>query len=283
MNKIKNFIKKKLVKVKKEKVVIPIIEGQYLSGRCALITGGSSGIGFAIADSFVKNGAKVVITGRDSNKLEKAKRDLIYKNKVKDDTVYTSQLNLCTVERITEALTEIINIPGITIDILVNNAGVNGGEMFPNTKVEDYDRILDSNLRGMYFVSQFIANYMVEKNVKGNILNVTSSSSLRPAISPYIVSKWGERGLTLGMAKKYQKHGIVVNAIAPGSTLTPMLNKNGSDDLTLNYAPSGRYLAPEEVANMATILVSDIGKMIIGDTIYMTGGAGLLTFDDMIY
>lgn len=94
---------------------------------------------------------------------------------------------------------------------------------------------------------------MVKHHIRGNILNVTSSSALRPAISPYILAKWGERGLTLGMAKKYLPYGIIVNGIAPASTLTPMLQKDNANNLNLPWAPSGRFLAPEEVGNIATI------------------------------
>ena len=169
------------------------------------------------------------------------------------------------------------------IDIFVNNAGVNGGEVFPNTSEEDFDKVMDTNLKGLYFFSQIIADYMVENKIKGNILNITSSSSLRPGISPYILSKWGEKSLTLGMAKKYLPYGIVVNALAPGNTSTSMVNKNDLLDLTCDYSPSKRFIAPEEIGNIATILVSNMGRMIVGDTIYMTGGSGVITFDDMNY
>ncbi|WP_347460534.1 SDR family oxidoreductase [Clostridium sp. DMHC 10] len=155
--------------------------------------------------------------------------------------------------------------------------------MFPDTSEEDYDRVLETNLKGMYFLSQEIAKYMVDNKIKGNILNITSSSALRPGISPYIVSKWGERSLTLGMAKKYLPYGIIVNGLAPGSTLTPMLRKDEENDLNLDYSPSKRYAAPEEIGNLATVLVSSMGRMIVGDTIYATGGAGVITYDDTTY
>lgn len=132
-------------------------------------------------------------------------------------------------------------------------------------------------------MSQAIINYMITNKIKGNILNVTSSSALRPAISPYILSKWGERGLTLGMAKKYLPYGIIVNGIAPGSTATAMVKNNDLNDLNCDYTPTKRYIAPEEIGNIATILVSDMGKMIIGDTVYITGGAGIITYDDIKY
>lgn len=283
MHSIKAIIKNKLTKVVKEKVVVPCMEGHYLDNRCAFITGGSSGIGFAIAESFLKNGASVIITGRNQSNLEIAKTSLIDKTRCSSDSVSIGVLDIADVVNVENNLFNIISQTKKIVDIFVNNAGVNGGEMFPNTKEEDYDRILDTNLKGMYFVSQAAAKYMVSNAIKGNILNITSSSALRPAISPYIVSKWGERGLTLGMAKKYLPYGIIVNGIAPGSTMTPMLRRENIDDLYLDYSPSKRYLIPEEIGNIATILVSQMGRMIVGDTVYMTGGAGLLTFDDMTY
>ena len=112
---------------------------------------------------------------------------------------------------------------------------------------------------------------------------IASSSSLRPAISAYELSKWGIRGLTMGLAKKYIKKGIVVNGIAPGPTATSMLNKDEKGNLTRSNSPIGRYILPEEIANAAVFLVSDMGRTIVGDIIYMTGGAGIITFDDVNY
>ena len=174
-------------------------------------------------------------------------------------------------------------LEGKRIDIFVNNAGINEGKLFPNTSEEDFDRVVETNLKGMYFISQEIVKYMVNNKIEGNILNITSSSSLRPGVSPYIISKWGERSLTLGMAKKYLQYGIVVNGLAPGSTLTPMLKKDKENDLNLDYSPCKRYVAPEEIGNIATVLVSGMGRMIVGDTVYATGGAGVITYDDTTY
>lgn len=283
MNDFKKFIKNKFIKDVREKVTIPLMEGHYLDNRTALITGGASGIGYAIAESFLRNGASIIITGRSIEKLEKAKNRLCIDLKTTEEHIFIGKLDISLASTLETTLREIISKSNKTVDIFVNNAGVNGGDSFPNTLENDYDRILNTNLKGMYFASQAIIKYMIEKGIKGNILNVTSSSALRPGISPYIVSKWGENSLTLGMAKKYFPYGIVVNGIAPGSTYTPMLRNDSGNDLYLSYSPSKRYLAPEEVGNMATILVSQMGRMVIGDTVYMTGGAGILTYDDMEY
>lgn len=283
MKKIKKFLKKVFVKTVKEKVVIPSIEGEFLKDRCALITGASSGIGYSIAKSFIKNGASVILTSRNKEKLNIAKKKLIEECNCDKTKIFLEVIDITDVKSIKNGMENILQRPDLLVDIFVNNAGINGSCSFPDTIEEEYDKILNTNLKGMYFMSQEIIKYMIKNKIKGNILNVTSSSSLRPAISPYMLSKWGERGLTIGMAKKYLPYGIIVNGIAPGTTATPMLKNDNLQDLNCNYTLTGRYIAPEEVGNIATILVSDMGKMIIGDTIYMTGGAGIITYDDMNY
>lgn len=122
---------------------------------------------------------------------------------------------------------------------------------------------------------------MIKEDIAGNILNIASSSSIRPAINAYMASKWGIRGLTLGLAKICAPHNIVVNSIAPGPTATNM--QKGDNGLYLSSSPIKRLVLPEEIANMAVMLVSDSGRSIIGDTLYMTGGSGVITYDDIPY
>lgn len=178
---------------------------------------------------------------------------------------------------------EALKLTGKEIDILVNCAGVQGGA-FGYESEELYDNAINTNLKGTYFLSQVVARYMKDMHIKGNILNIASSSSLRPAATSYTISKWGIRGLTLGMAKILAPYGIVVNGLAPGPTATPMLRKNSSEDnLYRAESPIGRFATSEEIANMAVILVSDMSRTIVGDIIYMTGGGGLTTFDDISY
>ena len=157
-----------------------------------------------------------------------------------------------------------------------------GGDI-SNADERQYDLIMDTNLKGAFFLSQAVGRYMKQQDIAGNILNVASSSSFRPASSAYTISKWGLRGLTLGLAKSFSPYGIVVNGVAPGPTVTPMLLKDKNDDLTFERNPLGRYALPEEIANMAVFLVSDMGRTIVGDIVCMTGGAGLITFDDVNY
>lgn len=281
--KVKELLKKYLVKKEIHKVTIPCIDGHYLEGKTALITGGSSGIGYAIAHSFLKNGACVVLCGRNQEKLNKAQEQLLRECDCSVERIQILQFDISNISWMTRVLTEFLSHESNRIDVLVNNAGINGGSSFPNTKENEFDEIIDTNLKGMYFISQIMADYMVSHRIHGNILNITSSSALRPANTPYIVSKWGERGLTLGMAKKYLPYGIVVNGLAPGPTMTPMMKEEDHDDLSNDYSPIGRYATPEEMGNLATILVSDMGRLIVGDTIYATGGAGVITYDDASY
>ena len=125
---------------------------------------------------------------------------------------------------------------------------------------------------------------MIDNKIEGNILNIASSSSLRPASTAYTLSKWGVRGLTLGLAKMLAPYRITVNGLAPGQTLTNMTTQKHTTENIVNYnVPLGRFILPEEIANMAVVLVSNIGRSILGDIVYMTGGAGNLTYEDMNY
>ena len=234
----------------------------------------------AIAEAFVKSGCNVIITGRSKGRLDNAVSKLSRYN-TKTVGFVLDNTNVASFGLVFTQMQDAVN--GQPIDILVNNAGVNFKGM-PYTTEEEYDSVLDTNLKGTFFLSQVFGKYMVDNGIKGNILNVASASSLRPANSAYTLSKWGIRGLTLGLAKALAKDGITVNGIAPGPTATPMLMKdNQNDNMVLERLPLGRYIMPEEVANMAVILVSSMGRAIMGDIIYMTGGAGILTYDDVPY
>lgn len=260
--------------------IVTLAPNEWLKGRSALVTGGTSGIGYAIAQAFLSSGATVCITGRDAAKLEKSREQLEKTNPDYKGRVHTCVLDNRAVSAFPDKLDGIIHDLG-KLDILVNNAGVLGGNL-SNATETDYVTVLDTNLKGVFFLSQAVGKYMKANGIKGNILNIASSSSLRPAASAYTISKWGVRGLTLGLAKSLAPYGIVVNGVAPGPTATPMLLKD-TGNITHERIPAGRYAMPEEIANMAVFLVSDMGRMVLGDIVYMTGGAGLLTYDDMKY
>ena len=284
----RNYIKRILTYVingQPQQVVYPQIcllkFSKLLEGRTAIVTGGTSGIGYAIAKVFLNAGATVIITGRNQGRITTSVEKL--KAETSCDRVYGKVLNNAEVSTFDETFNDILSHKETSkIDILVNNAGVNFKGM-PNATEEEYDKVMDTNLKGVFFLSQLFGKYLVKNGIRGNILNIASSSSLRPADSAYTLSKWGIRALTLGLAKSLAKNGITVNGIAPGPTATPMMIKDKNQNMALDRLPLGRYIMPEEIANMAVILVSDMGRSIMGDIIYMTGGAGNLTYDDVPY
>lgn len=258
-------------------VITQLAPNELLKDRYALVTGGTSGIGLAIAEAYLKSGAKVVITGRSETRLQKA---------VKDLSVYGEccgvVMDITNTETIDRDFKKVVSKYG-QIDILVNNAGVSGATIADATP-EEFDKVLDTNLKGVFFLSQVVGKYMIKNNIHGNILNISSASSIRPAACAYTISKWGIRGFTLGLARTLLPYGIVVNALAPGPTATPLLNKNAnSDDLALPRTPSGRFALPMEIANMAVVLVSNMSRLVVGDTVFMTGGAGNVNNGDIDY
>lgn len=193
--------------------IVTIAPNELLKGRKALITGGTSGIGYAIASAFLRSGATVTITGRTEQRLKDSAKKLAEENPSAKDKISFVVMNNKEVSSFKTLFDCHPNLKGT--DILVNNAGVLGGDISIATE-EYYDSILDTNLKGTFFLSQLVARNMKERGIRGNILNIASSSSLRPATSAYTISKWGIRGLTLGLAKVLAPYGITVNGLAPG-------------------------------------------------------------------
>lgn len=255
---------------------------EMLKGRKALITGGTSGIGLQMAKSFLDAGACVMITGRNQVKIDKVVQSLEVENSQWKNRVFGLEMNIMKVDELESKFNIVVEkLKGV--DLLVNNAGLEGGHI--NRCIEqDFDGIVNTNMKGTFFLSRIVARYMIANKIQGNVLNVCSSSSVRPANSAYAMSKWAVRGFTEGLARLLIPHGIIVNGIAPGMTATPMLKKSGSDDdLSLPRTLVGRYATPEEIANMAVILVSNMSRMIVGDIVYMTGGSGNLYNEDVNY
>lgn len=259
---------------KTEKIPIPAPTNpqQLLAGKVALVTGGTGGIGTAIAKAFVDSGAKVILLGTNEKKLQ----DIA--SQYEETQLIPMQFNVLDVDAMPQKVIEAGELfPEKRIDILVNCAGVNDVDDFAHVKEADYDRVMDINVKGTFFMCQAVSNYMIERKIKGHILNVSSSSALRPAWTPYPISKWAIRGFTMGLADTLLPHGIVVNAIAPGPTATAMVDRQADGDIRMDSNPSGRMAVPSEIANLAVFMVSDMGNMIVGDTFYMTGGSGTIS------
>ncbi len=267
---LKQQIKKFIIRERIVPVTITTIQNDLLKGKTALVIGGSSGIGLGIAKKMIESGCKVVITGRNENKLKNISSEMNVEYLVIDIT------NVEKLKREIELLTE-----KNRIDILVNSAGIHTKERFGEITENEWNTVISTNLRGLYFTSQYIANYMIKNKIKGHILNISSASSLKPSWTPYEISKRAVDGITQGMAHKLISYGIIVNGLAPGPTATPMLNFDKQHDVNLAWPanPSGRVSTVEEIANMALFLVSDLGNGIVGDTIFMTGGSGTICID----
>lgn len=263
-----------IVSMFKWKKCIPVVstigKDSLLSGKVALIVGGSGGIGYAIAKSFVASGCKVVLAGTNEAKLKKLSSEL-------SDCSYLT-INLTDITSFEEKVSAAVNLFG-SIDILVCSSGVHvtrNGFDFGSVLETEYDKIMNINLKGTYFISQTVANYMKKNHVKGHILLISSNRGIEPAWSPYSLSKLALNGFTAGMAKKLIPHGIVVNAIAPGPTATTMQEPGIAGSIYTEQTPIERYTMPEEVAEYAKMMVSSLGDTIVGDTIYMTGGRGII-------
>lgn len=256
--------------------IVTFAPNELLQGRTALITGGTSGIGKSIAEAFLNAKASVIITSRSQTRAQETVLEL--KNKFPNLSITGVVMDNTEISKIKETFDELKSLYS-PIDILVNNAGVGEG-FWGRTTEEEYDKVMDTNLKGVFFLTEYVAKYMKENHIKGNILNICSSASLRPANTAYRLSKWALRGFTLGIAKTLIKYDIVVNGIAPGPTATPLFGYEDLEDISKPVNPNGRYAAPQEIANMAVIYVSDMGRTIVGDIAYMTGGAGNLTYDD---
>lgn len=268
---IKALIKKYFTRKIISAVNTPVYNGSLLNGKVAWIVGGSGGIGSAIAKEFAANGCKVIISGTSEEKLKAICGEIgnDYSGYVKADVTKTDMLD--------SVIKSVVTVFG-RIDILVYSSGVHCKDSFGNVSEKTWNNVMDINLKGMYFVCQAVAGYMIKEDIKGHILTVGSASCAKPGWTPYEISKNAVRALTLGFADMLIKHGIVVNSIAPGPVATPMLGTT-NDNITWDGNPSGRMCTAEEIANIALMMVSSMGDMIVGDTYFVSGGSGTICLD----
>lgn len=247
-----------------------------LDGKTAIVTGAAGGIGYAIAERFLREGVRVMIADVNAEKGAQAVKDLEKLGEarfVKADVGKSLDVHNLVASAI-DALGD--------IDILVNNAGIVHGADFLELKEEDFDRVLRVNLKGPFLVGQAVARYMVEKvrggGSPGTIINMSSVNAVFAIASqlPYSVSKGGVNQLTKAMALALAPHDIRVNAIGPGSIMTDMLTSVNADpaarDRILSRTPLGRIGDPQEIASIAAFLASDDASYITGQTIYADGG-----------
>lgn len=241
-----------------------------LRGKRVLITGGSSGIGLAIARKFVNCGATVVITGRDEAALHKAVAE------VGAGGLHALRWDVSDISVIDENLTRARDMLGGEMDILVNNAGVLLSDPFLEVSEGNWDKTHAVNSKGVFFLTQNVCRaWRTQERKIRKVLMVSSTSGFLPGAYPYRMSKWDLVGMTQGLAFKLADHGIIVNGIAPGRTAGRMLGIGKEGNLADPGIPLGRVALPEELAELAAFLAGDGSNYITGQTIICDGGMTL--------
>ena len=236
----------------------------------AIVTGGASGIGLAIAEKFSQHNIFTIVVGRDSNKL-KAAQEMLGKNGK------TFQFDLTDLKAIPSLVNDIKKEFG-RIDVLVNNAGINMKKEFTEVSDEDFQTILHTNVNAVFSLSREVVKIM-EAQGSGSIINISSMASQYgiPKVIAYTASKSALEGMTNAMAVELSPKGIRVNAIAPGFIATDMSAKalNGDEERkrkVLGRTPMGYLGKPEDVADAALFLATSSSKYITGTSIRVDGG-----------
>ena len=245
-------------------------------GKVAIVTGGAQGIGYAVAKRLLIDGAKVVIADINAKIGEVAEEELREYGEIR--FIKADVGSKLDVHNLVAGALEVFG----DIDILVNNAGIVHGADFLDVSEDDFDRVLNVNLKGCFLAGQAVARYMVEKindgGRAGSIINMSSVNAVvaLPNQVPYSVSKGGVSSLTKVMALSLAEHGIRVNAVGPGSIMTEMLqsvvNDQDARKRILERTPMGRIGETKEIASVVSFLASNDASYVTGQTIYADGG-----------
>lgn len=257
-----------------------IQNGHTLQDKKIVITGGSSGLGFAMAKKFVAEGAKVLISGRNEEKLQFAAKQL--GNQAKYIVA-----DVCDVEHSMEFLESAKKQLEGCIDCLVSNAGVSLHEnIYTNVTVEGFDKQFDTKFRAGYFLGKAFLEIKTKEEtdsqLNAQLLYITSETGDQVYDIPYGMTNAALNSLVGAFSRRVYKQGIRVNAIAPGVTLTEMTRdyaESGDGNLYRDCA-SGRTFVPEEVAEVACFLLSDASRCISGEIIHCNAGNHLKVFWD---
>lgn len=243
-----------------------------LDNKVAIITGGTRGIGFETARTFLENGAKVAIFGSREETVKKALESLKQENA--NYEVIGLHPTLTNEEEVKTAFETVKEKFG-KIDILINNAGVSSSTKLENYTIDEYDKIADLNIKSVFVCSKQILPYL--KETKGVILNTSSMVSIygQPSGVMYPASKFAVNGIIKSLSRELAPYGIRVNGVAPGITETDMV-KNLPEEMIaplIKTIPLGRIGTPRDIANGFLFLASDLATYITGEILQIDGGA----------
>jgi glucose 1-dehydrogenase len=254
------------------------LEGQTLShllqGKVAIVTGGNSGIGKAIVEYLAELGAQVVI---DYRSHPEATEELEREIGAYGGCSFGVQADVSKLDDIQRLIDAAVAQYG-RIDVMVNNAGVETRTSVLDTTPEQYDKVLDVNLRGVFFATQYAAKQMIAQGDGGRIINISSVHEdwPMPGNTAYCLAKGGVRMLTRTAALELAPHGINIVNVGPGAVATPINDSTMNDPVLmakLNAAiPLGRMARPEEIAKVVGFLASDAASYITATTIFADGG-----------
>jgi NAD(P)-dependent dehydrogenase (short-subunit alcohol dehydrogenase family) len=249
-----------------------------LTGRVALVTGGSKGIGKAMARGFAEAGANVVISSRHQDELEQAARDIGNGLQIRVASVLADMTKRDDVRRLADEATKAFG----KLDILVNNAGTNLPQMLESIQDDDWDRVLELNLTSCMALTRYVVPQMKEQRW-GRIIFLASVMGIASLAGrgPYSATKSGIMGFCRAIALELGEFGITANCIAPGPILTDLPRKTLNDEqreLVAKRVPLGRWGDPKELAGPALLLASDAGSYISGSTLVVDGGILARTF-----
>jgi 3-oxoacyl-[acyl-carrier protein] reductase len=243
----------------------------YFEGKVAVVTGGRRGIGRAIAEKLAKGGANIVLGDRVADEAQAAAEEI--------SAAYSVQVSPCFLDVADyESASEMVNCAISNferVDILVNNAGVTRDTLIIRMSEEDWDAVLDVNLKGAWNCSKAVIRTMMKQRY-GRIVNITSVSGLagQAGQTNYSASKAGLIGFTKALAREVASRGITVNAVAPGFVPTALTQGLPEDLKTgmMDLIPMGRWGQPEEIANAVAFLASDEAAYITGQVLSVDGG-----------
>ena len=249
-----------------------------LAGKIAVITGAARGIGRATAERLLAEGAKVLVSDIDVERLSQTAKDI-----GSGDNVFAVAADVSKKAEVDQLVAEAVRKFG-GIDIMVNNAGIAPVMDFLDVTEEILDRVLSVNLKGAFYGTQAAARQMIAQGRGGVIINMSSINSglANPTVAPYAISKGGMNQVTSTAAVAFAPHGIRVVGVGPGTIMTDMVAgafvQSAGNHAILSRTPLGRYGQPPEIASVVAFLASDDASYMTGETVYVDGGRRVLNY-----